>query len=116
MKYKSFYKDGNFYNQEALDCRNEIHAVLLEVFTKYSDLGFNPRELAHLVNAETHSLELLKVVEQRVKVGSGVRYHACANLPRNPSGDRKLSLMQDMRTFWKCSVCGQENLKTEEDF
>lgn len=55
---KSLY-DKNFkYTEDALAFANEIFNAIRPIFEKYSKIGFSPRELSHIAQAEIMDKEL----------------------------------------------------------
>jgi hypothetical protein len=42
--------------------QSETHAALKEVFRKYVDLGYSPREISHLMQDEVRGMELVDVL------------------------------------------------------
>lgn len=62
---KSLY-DKNFkYTYEASALADEAQNVLDDLFAKYVDLGYSPREISHILQAVIQDLECSEVLREK---------------------------------------------------
>lgn len=55
--------DENFkYTKKAQDLDEETHNLLKKLFEQYRNVGYSPRDIAHVMVGTVHSLELEHVL------------------------------------------------------
>lgn len=62
---KSLYTESHRYTDQALILGTETSNALTDLFKKYIDLGYSPREIAHLMQQEITDIELNTVLDNK---------------------------------------------------
>lgn len=62
---KSLFTENHKYTDQALTLGSETSKALEDIFKKYIDLGYSPREIAHLMHQEITDIELMEVLKSK---------------------------------------------------
>lgn len=62
---KSLYTEKHRYTDQAIDLTTETSLAVSKIFEKYINLGYSPREIAHLMQQEITDIELNTVLDNK---------------------------------------------------
>lgn len=62
---KSLFTEKYRYTDQALALGYETNKDLEDIFKKYIDLGYSPKEIAHLMHQEITDIELMEVLKSK---------------------------------------------------
>jgi hypothetical protein len=62
---KSLYTENHRYTDQAISLGTETGNAVTEIFKKYIDLGYSPREVSYIMQQEIRDIELMEVLNTK---------------------------------------------------